>query len=129
MRIRLIRSISYGVFLMLGVLFILFMAALTSNHPPPEIAELAGHKELATIIRIFFFVSCLYGLLQLFWMALEKENEKLQVQLETKLKSALSELERRERKKRRRKTFLRHGRYKRSSRRHIHFKPFFRSQT
>lgn len=121
---RLIRSITYGVLLMLGVLFILFMAALTSNNPPPEIAELAGNKELATIIRIFFFVSCLYGLLQLFWMALEKENEKLQVQLETNLKSALSELERRERKKRQRKTFIRHGRCKRSSRRHTHFKPF-----
>ena len=124
---RLIRSISYGVFLMLGVLFILFMAALTSNNPPPEIAELAGHKE--SIIRILFFISCLYGLLQLFWTALERESQKLQVQLETSLKSALSELERRERKKRQRKTFLRHGRYKRSSRRHIHFKPFFRSQT
>ena len=123
MCIRPIRYITYSVFLILGVLFVLFMAAITSNNPPPELAELAGHRELATIIRILFFVSCLYGLLQLFWTALERESQKLQVQLETNLKDALSGSERRKRKERQRKTFVRHKRYKCSSRRHIHFKP------
>ena len=55
MCIRPIRYITYSVFLILGVLFVLFMAAITSNNPPPELAELSGHRELATIIRILFF--------------------------------------------------------------------------
>ena len=122
---RFFRSITYVALLMSGVLFVLFMAALTSNNPPPEIAPIADNRELSSIIRIFFFVSCLYGLLQFFWMALERENEKLQVQLEKNMKNALSEHERRERKKRQRRTRIRRVNRKGSKRRHTHIKPLF----
>ena len=122
---RFFRSITYVALLMFGVLFVLFMAALTSDSPPHEIASIADNRELATTIRIFFFVSCLYGLLQFFWMALERENEKLQVQLEKNMKNALSKHERRERRKRQRRTRIRRVNRKGSKRRHTHIKPLF----
>lgn len=121
---RFFRSITYVALLMSGVLFVLFMAALTSNNPPPEIAPIADNRELSSIIRIFFFVSCMYGLLQLFWTALEKESQKLQAQLETNI-DTLSEHERRERKKRQRRTRIRRVNRKGSKRRHTHIKPLF----
>ena len=122
---RFFRSITYVALLMFGVLFVLFMAALTSNNPPPEIASIADNRELATTIRIFFFVSCLYGLLRLFWAAVERDTQKLQVQLETNMKNALSEHERRERRKRQRRPSFRHTKRKGTGRRHTHIKPLF----
>lgn len=117
MRLRLFRYIIYGVLFMLALLFILFMAALTSNNPPPEIAELARHQDLVTIIHIFFFISCLYGMFQFFWIVLERENKKVN-------ENALSELEKQERKERHRKNRLRHGPHQRTNRKPAHLKPF-----